>query len=199
MPPPADADEVARRKIAVRTEARHRREALAPDVRATASADAIARLLALPEITEAATIALYAATPDELDVTVAGMRLRERDAAILLPRVHGDRLVLVPVTGTTELRAGYRSILEPGGPADGTSSLDAIVVPGVAFDAAGRRLGRGGGHYDRLLAELPPTTHRIGACFEAQIVPEVPTGRDDQAVDVVVTERAVRRGVRSDD
>lgn len=193
MSPPAEDAAVDRRKIDLRARARRARGEIPPEVRAAASADAIARLVALPELADADTVAIYAATADELDVTGAGRILRERGAVVLFPRVAGDRLLLVATTDDASLRAGYRSILEPDGPTADLDHLDAIVVPGVAFDAAGRRLGRGGGHYDRLLAELPETTVRIGACFEVQVTDEVPSDAHDRTVDLVVTEETVRR------
>ncbi len=72
--------------------------------------------------------------------------------------------------------------------------LDAVLVPGLAFDLNGRRLGRGGGHYDRFLVRLRPDCLRVGVCFEGQIVDTVPADPWDQPVDAVVTEAGVREG-----
>lgn len=188
MERPPDTD-LERRKVALRAEVGERRALLGPRERSEASERAVARLLTLPVLSHAVEVAMYVALPDEVDVTRAGDVLRDRGATLLLPRSSGDRLALVPVTEDEVLRPGYRSILEPEGPgSDDLSGLDVVVVPGVAFDPQGRRLGRGGGHYDRLLAELPVTTTRIGVCFEVQLVEEVPAGTHDQAVGVVVTE-----------
>jgi 5-formyltetrahydrofolate cyclo-ligase len=197
MDPPTEPD-LERQKVALRTAVRERRGHLDPTRRSEASEGAVAGLLALPELDRPRKVALYAALPDEVDVTRAGESLRERGATLLLPRVSGDRLALVPVSEDEVVLPGYRSILEPGGSdSEDLSDLDAVVVPGVAFDPEGRRLGRGGGHYDRLLAELPAATARIGVCFEVQVVEEVPIGPHDQPVDVVVSETTVRR-VRPD-
>lgn len=70
-----------------------------------------------------------------------------------------------------------------------TDQVDVILVPGLAFDAAGRRIGRGGGFYDRFLLRLPPATLSVGVAFEAQRIDEVPADPHDRRVDVVVTER----------
>ena len=64
-----------------------------------------------------------------------------------------------------------------------------MLVPGIAFDAAGKRLGYGGGHYDRLLPLLPPAAARVAGAFEAQIVERVPAAPHDIGVDCIVTER----------
>jgi 5-formyltetrahydrofolate cyclo-ligase len=67
--------------------------------------------------------------------------------------------------------------------------LDLVVVPGVAFDEGGRRLGRGRGFYDATLAALRPTTATVGLAFDAQVVPSVPSGPHDARLHAVVTER----------
>lgn len=76
----------------------------------------------------------------------------------------------------------------PSAPEGGFSAL---LVPGLAFDELGRRLGHGGGFYDRFLNRLAPKVRRIGVCFRDQIVPRVPAGPLDARVDAVVTEAGV--------
>ena len=74
-------------------------------------------------------------------------------------------------------------------------SLDAVVVPGLAFDHAGHRLGRGAGVYDRFLAGLPPETLKIGVIPESRLVPLLPTDPHDVRMDAIVTEaRTLRPG-----
>ena len=72
-------------------------------------------------------------------------------------------------------------------------SLDAVVVPGLAFDRAGNRLGRGAGVYDRFLASLPPTTLRIGLIPSALLVDRLPTDPHDVPMHAVVTEHGIVR------
>jgi 5-formyltetrahydrofolate cyclo-ligase len=172
------------------------RDLAAPE-RLSASERAARHLLDLPEIAEAATIALFAGAADEIDPRSVAESLWERGTAVLLPRVGGDRLDLIRVHDEETLSPGYRGILEPRGPVSDLADLDVIVVPGLAFDRAGRRLGRGGGHYDRLLADLDARTLRVGLCFAAQTVEEVPHEAHDENVDLLVTEEgAVRTGAR---
>jgi 5-formyltetrahydrofolate cyclo-ligase len=64
-----------------------------------------------------------------------------------------------------------------------------VLVPGVAFDDRGHRLGYGGGFYDRLLPLVPPTVARVAGAFEMQVVERVPTAPHDVGVDTIVTER----------
>ncbi|MEP6673273.1 MAG: 5-formyltetrahydrofolate cyclo-ligase [Chthoniobacter sp.] len=69
--------------------------------------------------------------------------------------------------------------------------IGAILVPGLAFTKDGHRLGRGGGFYDRYLAALPATTHKIGVCFALQLVETLPIEPHDQRMDAVVTEEGL--------
>ena len=66
-----------------------------------------------------------------------------------------------------------------------------MLVPGVAFDLGGRRLGYGGGYYDRLLPLLPPRAARVAGAFEIQLVERVPAAPHDVAVDAIVTESRI--------
>jgi 5-formyltetrahydrofolate cyclo-ligase len=86
---------------------------------------------------------------------------------------------------------GYRGILEPGAHCAllDLASIDWVLVPGVAFDRAGRRLGYGGGYYDRLLPQLRPDAHRAAGAFELQLVERVPAAAHDVVMDALVTEK----------
>lgn len=175
-------------KSALRAEVRRRRASLDDATRRRAAAAAADHLLALPEVARAETVALYAAHGDELDPAPAGDALRARGLATVLPRVDGASLLLVPVGSGDQLSPGYRGVPEPVGDALPAEAVDVVVVPGVAFDRSGGRLGQGGGHYDRLLATLPRGSLRVGYAFACQLVDEVPRSLHDEAVDVVVTE-----------
>jgi 5-formyltetrahydrofolate cyclo-ligase len=184
------------RKAALRSSALSARRELGPSERQQASQVAVARLQRLPELRRARTVLLYAALADELDVGGLVGPLRAAGVRTLFPRVRGDRLDLVAASDLLTLTLGHRGVQEPAGPAIDPALVEAAVVPGVAFDPRGTRLGRGGGHYDRLLANLPESCARIGACFSCQLVPAVPREPHDQPVDVIVTERAAHRPAR---
>ncbi len=172
---------------------RERRRALSSERRTQASAAAADHLLALPELTTARTVALYAALPDEADPAMAVPRLLAGGVQPVFPRVADDELEFVPVGGGAGLVPGFRGVREPSGASILPDEIDVVVVPGVAFDPAGGRLGQGGGHYDRLLARLPAATVRVGFCLALQLVPSVPRGPRDLAVDVLVTEEGTVR------
>src|SRR5215207_5092722 len=100
-----------------------------------------------------------------------------------------------------ELAAGKYRILEPRpelrelpGKKVDVAGLDLIIVPGVAFDLRGARLGQGFGYYDRLLGRARPDTPLVALAFECLIFPHVPTQAHDVFMDRIVTEKAVHTG-----
>ena len=150
-------------------------------------------LLALDPLAEAGCVALYSATGAEVPVQLAHASLRARGAEVAFPRVAGDRIELARIDRLEDLRPGFRGILEPPAslPALDPGRLGVLVVPGVLFGRDGSRLGRGGGHYDRLLARSRPDACRIGVCLAGRLRPTLPTDARDEPVDVIVTEREV--------
>lgn len=192
-PPASPADELARTKAALRASTLAARRQLSDTERRSAAAAAVQRLRALPSVRAARTVLLYAALADELDPSALLPALVAEDVRTLFPRVRGDHLELVASRDLLTLTLGYRGVREPVGPSVDPAVVDVALVPGVAFDVHGGRLGHGGGHYDRLLAQLPETCTTIGVCFSCQVVPRVPRLPHDRAVDVVVTEHRVHR------
>ncbi|MGH2795412.1 MAG: 5-formyltetrahydrofolate cyclo-ligase, partial [Actinomycetota bacterium] len=120
-------------------------------------------------------------------ILTAGKRL-------LLPYVDGEHLRAAEVRSVEDLAPGYRGIREPVArvPVE-LAEAGVVLVPGVAFDGRGNRLGYGGGFYDGLLSEITTRVPRIGVCFDLQVVDDVPAGDHDQPVDLVVTERRLIR------
>ena len=162
-------------------------------VQRSAGAQAIAsRIAVLPSFDGATTVLATLPFGSEWDLRPLAQAALDRGKSIVLPRVDAAtrRLVLHRVDDLdADVSPGFRGIPEPVPrtaivrPAD----VDCVLVPGVAFDPAGRRLGYGGGYYDRLLPHLRPGVPRIAGAFDVQIVDEVPVDAHDLAVDVVVT------------
>lgn len=150
------------------------------------SVEILRKLEWLPEFNNANTILLYHSLPDEVDTRPFLEKWKDRKT-LLLPVVKGDSLVLRIYTGKEQLQTGAFSIEEPEG-IDFTDygRIDLAIVPGVAFDAYGHRLGRGKGYYDRLLPQLPES-YKIGICFPYQLVNEVPTDANDVSMNLVLT------------
>jgi 5-formyltetrahydrofolate cyclo-ligase len=181
------------RKGALRAATLAARRQLTAGERAEASHQVVARLAHLSELRRVATVLVYAGLPEEVDLAALIASLRAQRIQTLFPRVRGDDLELVAAADMGALELGYRGIREPVGPIVAPRVVDAAIVPGVAFDPQGGRLGHGGGHYDRLLATLEEDVPRVGVCFACQVVPAVPREPHDQLVDLVVTDRATYR------
>lgn len=188
MPAPGDDQKKALRRTALLA-----RQSLPEERRRDAAERVVERLFAMGPVRRARTVLLYAGATDEVDVTGIVPMLRDAGTRTLFPRVRGDHLDLVTASDVLSLTLGYRGIREPVGPAIDPSVVDVAIVPGVAFDVHGGRLGQGGGHYDRLLADLSEDALTIGVCFACQVVPRVPREAHDLPVDVVVTEAGVHR------
>lgn len=183
-------DDIARQKSLLRAHTRAARRAVTPERREAAAEAIAARVLALPEFADVRAALLYGATPEEADPAPLERALRERGVRIAYPRVAGPRrLTLHWVEGPADLVGGSFGLLEPraDAPLASTDDLDAVVVPGVAFDARGYRLGFGGGFYDALLAECSGHMPTVGIAFDEQVVDACPVDEHDHTVNVLVT------------
>lgn len=158
------------------------------------------RLMRLPEYQAAMHLGVYVGTASEvqtLPVIQSAWSLGKRTA---VPCCLGDELELFWIEDLGELSPRTLGILEPKAEIRAmpqrrapVTSLDLIIVPGVAFDRSGGRLGHGKGYYDRLLQAIPVGTASIALAFACQVFPEVPMLDRDVFVDVVVTESALFR------
>lgn len=168
------------------------RRSVAPERAADASARIAARLLVEPALRRARRVALYAALPDEVPTRPLFDALRALHENLLLPRSGREgSLEFAPVSDWSELRPGRYGVLEPPAaqPAMRPEQEDVVLVPGVAFDRAGNRLGRGRGCYDLAFprsAPRPPLL--IGVAYAIQLLAAVPHGDGDRRMDAVVTE-----------
>ena len=142
-----------------------------------------------PFLAEAKTIMAYYSLPDEVNTHSLIDDLVSEGKTVLLPKVMGvDTMELRRYTGRDDLQEGVYHILEPvGKPFTDYAAINLILVPGLAFDAAGHRLGRGRGYYDRFLhSRVGFYCVKIGICFDFQKVDEVPIDAFDMPVDMVV-------------
>ena len=141
--------------------------------------------------------ALYAAVGGEVGTERIRARYLAGGALLFYPRVMEDGfLSFYPDGGEDGWVLGKYGLLEPRVPpgvAGLRSGFDLVVVPGMAFDAMGRRLGKGYGYYDRFLFGLAGTAVTVGLAFSLQLLPEVPVDTWDVPVSVVVTEESVIR------
>lgn len=149
----------------------------------------IARLR--PRLVEAQTILAYYSLPDEVCTHQLIDELIAEGKTVLLPKVlDADRMELRRYTGPHDLTEGAYGIMEPvGEPFTDYALIDIALIPGMAFDAAGHRLGRGRGYYDRFLNSQWSMVNGqwlIGLCFDFQKVPVLPSDDHDIPVDIVI-------------
>lgn len=184
-------------KKSLRTEIRNRLQALSADEVRRRSAAACARLFELPEYRQCDTLMIYLSTPHEVDTTPLALRAWDDRKRVLAPVVYWEQRRMAPVeirSLVCDVRADSSGIREPVGDRQvPIGEIDLIIVPGVAFDADGNRLGRGRGFYDRFLAHRDFRATVCALAFEEQVVAAVPAEPHDMRVHILVTDAAVRR------
>jgi len=206
------AGSIRAEKDGLRRDMRRRLAGLAPGAARDAGEAILARLLRWEGWTQASTVVAFASLADEVDTEPILRRVLDEGRVLALPRIEASgRLDFLVVTDPSALIAGRRGLREPSREAS-TVVLDArtlVLVPGLAFDRSGGRLGRGAGYYDRALAEVgrretrsepdpysPPGAEgrlrrgalRVGVGFALQMVARVPMAAGDAWLDGCVTE-----------
>lgn len=193
-----DEDGVALEKRAARAAVRSAVSALSPTARVLASGCVCQRLMAMEAFGKARTVMLYAPLRDEIDLTGVLERCRETGRRVCAARAGWQARSLEPAevggTGWEELVEARYGLREPapGAPAVNLEEIDLLIVPAMAFDREGHRLGRGGGFYDRFLARAElRRAFLLGVGFAPQLVARVPRLEHDRPVDAVVTDDGI--------
>jgi 5-formyltetrahydrofolate cyclo-ligase len=189
-------------KRALRERILSARDALSAELRAEASAAIARRLAARPDFVAARVVLLTLPYGSEWDTRLLLASVLELGKTAAIPRVNTERRMLdihAVCDLAHEVAPGYRGIPEPSAecPPVSLDSIDWVLVPGVAFDLRGHRIGYGGGYYDRLLPALPRSAARVAGALELQIVDDVPTAPHDLALDAIVTESRTIAPVRA--
>jgi len=162
--------------------------------RAAADAAIERAVIALPPLQTADVVCCYLSMGDEVGTAGLIDALFASGKLLCVPVVGDDDVMAMSVIRSREeLVVGRWGISVPAKIQIHDGPIDVAICPGVLFTRGGRRLGRGGGHYDRFLDAYPETL-AVGLCYEAQLVGELPTEPHDRAMDVVVTEAGVYRG-----
>jgi len=151
------------------------------------SAAACDRVLALDACRRAKTVLCYHSMPGEVDTRALTARLVSDGKTVCLPAVLGSGIM--EARRADGLAPGPLGIPNPVGSPVAPEEIDLIIVPGLAFDRACRRLGQGGGHYDRYLPRCRAVT--VGLAFEWQMVDSLPLEPHDAPLDFVATESAL--------
>ena len=172
---------------ALRQEMRARRLALSPQEQVLLAQSAARKLTEHPFWEKAGEIALYSPIRQELDTQWVARLAWEQNKRLLYPRVEGQQMAFYPVNTPQDLRPGAWGILEPVGKAPREDLSRALMlVPALAVDAAGYRLGWGGGYYDRYFAQHPVGC-RLGFVYGFQLVETTDPQPWDQPLDGVIT------------
>ncbi|MEU3840837.1 5-formyltetrahydrofolate cyclo-ligase [Streptomyces sp. NPDC028635] len=191
-------------KRAVRRRFLAARNALTPADVTNAAAALAERALSLPELAHARTVAAYVSVGSEPGTLTLLDALRARGVRVLLPALLEDNdLDWGEYTGEDSLarvqHGGKMALLEPAGERLGPQAVtgaDVVLLPGLAVDTRGMRLGRGGGSYDRVLARLERAGARpalVVLLYDTEVVTRVPEEPHDHPVHAVVTPSGVRR------
>ncbi len=158
------------------------------------------RLTSLPEYRLARTLSIYVALPTEVQTRDLIADAWNAGKQVTVPCCIDHELRLFHLTSWTELAPRTLGILEPRDDLWqhnerwlDVSRIDLLVVPGLAFDGTGGRLGYGKGYYDRLLASARPDAAKIAIAFECQVIDRVPMTARDVFMDCVITEKSVYR------
>jgi 5-formyltetrahydrofolate cyclo-ligase len=193
-------------KAGERARIRHLRSLRTDEQRALAADRIASRVMTLLP-GPPATVTAYQSLPSEPGTSLLIAGVLAAGHRLLLPRIAGPDLTWAEVDELTTFARGPLGISEPTGPAlpsEPSPLLAAavLVMPGLSVDRNGRRLGQGGGYYDRALSTVPPLSRggplRITVLFDDEFVDEVPSEPHDCAVDILVTpERTVRFGTNS--
>jgi 5-formyltetrahydrofolate cyclo-ligase len=177
---------LAARKAALRREVLARRVAMTPDDRAAAGRSLRDLLLAEPETQMAGAIAAYVSVGTEPDTRGLIFALWKRGSYVLLPLVRPDgELDWASYEGPDSLAPAAYGLLEPTEPPRGViaiTSADLVLVPALAADRAGNRLGRGRGYYDRALARVGPAVRTVALLYDGELRDSVPSGPGDTPV-----------------
>ena len=169
----------------IRQEIKNKLKRLSTEERLLQSKLILQKLESLPVFNQANKILLFWSLPNEIH-THDFIQKWANKKTILLPVVVGNELILKEFTEKENMIVGAFNILEPSGVEfNDFSTIDICIIPGMAFDKAGNRLGKGKGFYDKLLPKIK--AKKIGICFDFQIIENIPHDDWDQKMDIVIS------------
>lgn len=181
-------------KQSLRTAMLERRRRISMADRAAWGQAAQSGLLSTPEYTAANVLALYSPVRDEVPTDAVFRAARKAGKRVAYPRVAAVGLEFVEVSDLGDLRHGRFGILEPAGASlFPLEAIDLMVIPGVAYDLEGFRLGYGKGCYDRFLHGSDVKPRRAGFCYELQLTASLPVENHDIAMHLLITESRILR------
>jgi 5-formyltetrahydrofolate cyclo-ligase len=189
-------DQAAELKRAIREDALKKRDAIPLIVKKAKTLAIKDKLLAIEEFRIAKSVLFYASFRSEVDTSGLIEEAISIGKRVILPKVTGDgnSLTKHSINGMHETSSGYMGIPEPvTDSCCNVEVIDFIIVPGVAFDERGGRIGYGGGYYDRLLPRVKGLRTIAALAFEEQIFDDIPRAEHDVDMDIILTDRRTIR------
>ena len=182
-------DAVFEKKNRLRKRFLEKRRSLAESIRRRKSALILEVLLCEKVFTDASSVALYFPVNGEVDTRGIFKKCINLEKKVFFPKTRGSDLVFLRATDAGELVPGDFSVPEPPADAECARSceLDLVLIPGVAFDVLGNRIGYGRGFYDRFLKDIPRQI-RFGLAYRFQVLESIPSGGTDEKTGRIITE-----------
>lgn len=143
------------------------------------------KFFSLPEVKSSKTFLLYFPHKKEVNTLPIIRKLIKQGKKVLLPKVEKDKILPILVSNLSQLQRGFAGIKEPQGKIIPKNQIDIVVVPAVAYDRRGYRIGYGKGYYDRFLKDYKGL--KIGLAYDFQVVDRIPYEKHDVPVDIVIT------------
>ncbi|MFA6024599.1 MAG: 5-formyltetrahydrofolate cyclo-ligase [Candidatus Gracilibacteria bacterium] len=173
-------------KNAIRNQMREKRQALSPALHAEKSKKIREMVEQLPEFKNAKKILIYVSIGEEVDTHELIKDALTQGRALFVPKTKPDGIAVTPLKDWADLKPGTFGVLEPETQEEADpQEMDLIIVPGLAFDAHGHRIGYGKGYYDRLLKLSLGYT--VGLAFTEQMVEKIPHEAHDVPLNLVLT------------
>jgi len=189
--------DVKARKSEIRRSTVARRDALSKKQRAEKSAAIMKRLFEFANFLESKIVLFYLSHKSEVDTEPMIHKALAQEKIIALPLIDGEKREIIPLKIDNldrDTQPGYRGIREPISrrcKQIPVQQVNLAIIPGIAFDERGGRIGYGTGFYDRFIPNLDITTRKVALAFECQIVPQIPMEPHDRYTDIIITERRI--------
>ena len=190
-------EEIQEKKHEIRTEITKLLTDMSDDVRNEKTQAIEDRLFEFANFLESNITLLYMNTENEVATRNIIKRAIEYNKIVVLPvfDMEKHRMDLMKIENLeTQLKQGPRGVHEPNTAKSKKVPIDCIdiaIVPGIAFDEKGARIGTGMGFYDRLIPNLPITTRKVALSFEDQLIQQVPMEHHDKHVDIIITDKRI--------
>jgi len=190
-------EDLKAKKSEIRKSTRAKRDALSKKERSGKSAAIMEQLFDFANFLESRIILFYMSNKSEVDTEAMVRKALEIEKIVALPLIDRGKQEIVPFKVDNlekDVRPGYRGIREPipqRCKQVPVKHVNLAIIPGIAFDERGGRIGYGTGFYDRFIPRLDITTRKVALSFECQIVPQIPMEPHDRYTDIIITEKRI--------